>query len=534
MSLGQYFVVAVALATFRGWQWVATLYWNPPKLIAPGLDGGRHEAHLARVGIQYFGTWTVPLVCTATTFLLTPWWNWSRIDPTLQVRAIVLITSGVITWRGVTMDIDLVTGRAQVAHRSLMIALWVGLWFHPGFLIPLLHVGITWLRCWYLHQHLPIRVLQMFLGCSTGWWLVSLVAELRGVGEPARGAFLPPFLFVALCVVASHYFTSGIKKLRLGPRWHSWLRRDRLHQLTVGAYTQGWLGWWPEKRLLRLVRWLRPFDPLAKLGVLVLELSAIGLLMDPRLAVGLLVGLAGFHLVIFALSGIFFWQFVVSNLVLAGVVIAGPEGLIGASFGPLEGLIGIGVVLAFPHRRKIWKPIGLGWWDSPFYGRAEREVRGRSGTWYGLHNDFLCPHERLFGQRYGDFLVHDPHLTSHLGEVERFTIYRALMEMEDVSELQAIKDKYGVDPYDAEQAADHDRILRTFIQNFNAGRPKRVCPRWLKAPGGQMFYWGALPRFTGQEPIDRLVVRYRERWFDGERIVAVADRVISTTEFSQT
>ena len=65
-----------------------------------------------------------------------------------------------------------------------------------------------------------------------------------------------------------------------------------------------------------------------------------------------------------------------------------------------------------------------------------------------------------------------------------------------------------------------------FLQNFNAGKRKRVCPSWLKAPGGQLFHWGKLPRFTGQEPIDELVARYREEYFDGHRIVQVTDRVI--------
>ena len=49
-------------------------------------------------------------------------------------------------------------------------------------------------------------------------------------------------------------------------------------------------------------------------------------------------------------------------------------------------------------------------------------------------------------------------------------------------------------------------------------------PAWLKAPRGQLFYWGALLRFTGQEPIEELVVRYREHYFDGRTVVLVTDR----------
>ena len=64
------------------------------------------------------------------------------------------------------------------------------------------------------------------------------------------------------------------------------------------------------------------------------------------------------------------------------------------------------------------------------------------------------------------------------------------------------------------------------FRNFNAGHRKRLFPVWLKAPGGQLFYWGELPRFRGQDPIDELVIHYREHYFDGWRVVRVTDRVV--------
>ena len=60
----------------------------------------------------------------------------------------------------------------------------------------------------------------------------------------------------------------------------------------------------------------------------------------------------------------------------------------------------------------------------------------------------------------------------------------------------------------------------------DAGHRKRLFPVWLKAPGGQLFYWGELPRFSGQEPIAELVIHYREHYFDGRRVVRVTDRVV--------
>ena len=78
------------------------------------------------------------------------------------------------------------------------------------------------------------------------------------------------------------------------------------------------------------------------------------------------------------------------------------------------------------------------------------------------------------------------------------------------------------------RAARREQYLTTFLRQFNAGHRKSVVPLWLKAPGGQWFYWGKLPRFKGQEPIEELVVHYREQYFDGERIHLLIDQPVKT------
>ena len=81
--------------------------------------------------------------------------------------------------------------------------------------------------------------------------------------------------------------------------------------------------------------------------------------------------------------------------------------------------------------------------------------------------------------------------------------------------------------YDADLEAVHDKYITTFIQNFNAGHKKRLFPVWLKAPGGQLFYWGRLPRFTGQKIIVELIVRYREYYYGGGELGhVVTDEVV--------
>lgn len=406
-----------------------------------------------------------------------------------------------------------------------MVLAWIGVWFHPGFLILLLHTGITWLRSNYHHQHLPIRMMLMFLACLGALPFLGVVGPLRNAPEVID--VTTPVLFLFLCLSGSHYFVPGIQKLRLGPRWYSWMLDNRLHSITMSAYLWGWLRFLPEAGVIRFVRSLRPFDRFFQIGAVAIEIGAVFILFDQWLCLGLISMFIAFQLIVAALSGILFWQWIVVNALLVWAVWSLPPDVAGLLFGFQNGLVAAAILVLLPLRGKVWAPIALGWWDTPFSGRVHYEVKGKSGTWYGLYNDFMCPNERIFGQIYGAFLSQEKRITTHIGETANRKQFDAVNAVgEDLSKLVQAKEELGENRYDSNLEAVHDRYITAFVRNFNAGYRKRLFPLWLKAPGGQLFYWGELPRFSGQEPIDEMVIHYREHYFDGRRVVRTTDRVV--------
>jgi hypothetical protein len=72
--------------------------------------------------------------------------------------------------------------------------------------------------------------------------------------------------------------------------------------------------------------------------------------------------------------------------------------------------------------------------------------------------------------------------------------------------------------------------MRLFFKHFNAKKPKKICPSFLKAPGGQYFYWGLLSAFQGQEDVHKVVVKYREEFFDGHTFRIVYERSLKELE----
>ena len=515
-------LVTIALLTFQAWQRGITGY-RRLAMRHPVWDifGESHSARLASIRRRRFSTWTIPLALTSLGFALTPWWGWSHCDPDQVLRPVLLSAAGIVTWRAVTMDIDLATGRTFVLYRGLMFLAWMGAWVHPAFLVLLLHIGITWLRSSYHHQFMALRVILIFLAGLGALPLTELITR-------TEIEFTTPALFLLLLICASHYLVPGIGKLRLGRHWYSWIRDNRLHSIVIVAHLKGWLGFLPAKRVIGVVRLLRPLDSIFQLGTVLIELGSAFILFDQRICVILLGCFVVFHLMVAISTGIFFWQFVVVDALLFTAIFNLPPRLAADLFGWQSGSIAAALLLVFPLRGKIWRPNGLSWWDTPFCCGVDYEAKGReSGVWYALHNDFMCPHERIFGQQYGEFLSNAKRLNGHIGETTDRACREAILDSgEDVSRIATAKEELGTSLYDAELGVQHDRYFTAFLRNFNAGRRKRVCPVWLKAPGGQLFYWGTLPRFTGQEPIAELVVRYREQYFDGERIHEVTNEIV--------
>jgi hypothetical protein len=305
-----------------------------------------------------------------------------------------------------------------------------------------------------------------------------------------------------------------------------------MHHLAAGAYSWGWARFLPWKTWLQAVKLLSRCERPLQAAAFLLELLSPLALWHPRAAIGFCLGFALFHLGVFAVAGLLFWDWVLADLLLAAFVagIASDPGM-SAAFGPVPVLAGLAFMAAFPLRHKLWKPMPLGWYDTPFTQRIHWRVRGRSGRLYGLYNDFMCPHERLYGKVNGCFLAPVPVVTYHLGEVWKPELRAALVAAgPDPARLDAVKDRFGIRPVCADRAARHLAYLKRFFHELNRGARKYALPRplrWLKAPGDQIFYWGDLPPYRRQEPVSEVTLHYREEYFDGAELRRIRDEEVA-------
>jgi len=454
--------------------------------------------------------------------------SWTVLGPSWSVwRRFIIVLIAILSWKSLTLDCDIGTGNSHVQARLALLIAALLVYVHPLWVIVFVYTGNEYLGAWEHHRFLPIRMLELFSS-----FVLATVVGMHVGFSPADSSRTVIIVVLLTTLLVSHYLVPGIAKLRLGSRWYSWIRDNRLDYLTAAAYMSGWVRFLRPVVVSGALRHVQRFNRPLNLLAVGIECATAVCLVNKPLFVVVVASVCVFHVSVFLLSGICFWENVVTLLIF-GVTVLDLSADYNV-FSPLCVMAVLTLFVLFPLRRVAWAPHKLAWWDSPFVATVQWEVVGLSGIKYGLYNDWLCPHERLFGRVYGYCLTTDLFVHYHLGIVRALEVRNLLVDSNgDRAIIDNIKDAFGTCYYDCDEKRYHDHYMKQFLECLNGGARKQLFSgwfRWLKAPGSQWYYWGRSARFTGQEKIVRLDVVYREDFYDGSRFTCVSERIISTTE----
>ncbi|MFF5663172.1 hypothetical protein ACFY7F_10110 [Streptomyces griseofuscus] len=421
------------------------------------------------------------------------------------LRWFVITVIVLLTWQGATSDYDVTEPIApQRLDKRLLLLLAAASCLWPAALLPWMAVYCGRLRGWKHHAMMPLRQLKAYLA----WFFVAML-----FGASCSVAAL---LLVLGCVSFSHYVKPVWSKARLGPHPWSWAWYNRTHYLMASAYSWGWARFLRAETTARVLRRARVLDRPVNFLTMAVEAAGLIAFLDRRLLIVLLLATALFNVAVALASGILFWENIGANVALAISVTLLPGAEYGPAFGAAGALIAL-ILLLLSTADLLWQPWHLGWWDSPFTARVHWQVETVSGARLGLYNDFMCPYEREYGRVLGYFLTDEPVLHGHLGIVWDRELRDLLIQADgDQHRLHTLKQAYGHVQADEQQAREHIAYLTRMFTQLNAGAQKSPLPRplrRLKAPGGQLYRWGDLPPYRGEEPVRRITIRYEERCY---------------------
>lgn len=402
-----------------------------------------------------------------------------------------------------------------ILDRLLVVALAGAVWIGPGWVYPAV---------------LAACCLQY---AGAGWGLSPGYSNLLGF-EFVRGslAVLMVGLLVGgeqglllagvLAYQAAYYAMQAVAKSALGRHWWSWIAENRVECLVMNAHLRGWCGeGWRKAVLFRVVGILRRNRRWACGAGWVLELGWLGVLIDHRFAFVWLALTAGFHLMVFFLTGLLAWQFVVSHGVMMVCLTAGWFGgtpaMVGGGCGILamawvgwvrgkiavsaESGNGLGRGLAYSDAADLL----MAWWDGPlmrFYRWEGETVDGRR---VALPVTMFAPYDTVIT----DFPTHLMVLGLHRGldprvaidrKVARTGVWGLLIDLEERDFLYRLMDEGKEEPKDlrapsvpeiwegnqGKELPDEGEVLRDFFRALNRDRGNRwarLVRRWPHFPG---------------------------------------------------
>ena len=504
--------------------WLTAAYWLLD--LAIRRDGwSKLFGSQARLPVFAQTMWCLPI------FALASVWHWSHVPESFSVRLLSIVIAAGLCWKATTKDIDPVFADPCWAERITLPFLVAAIWLSPAFVLAVVYLLTHPFRLWEHHSTFPMRVLLAVAGYLACAGIALCIA-------PTLFRDSAVFFFFVTTIQISHYLITALAKAWLGPAPSSWVTDNRLHHLVATSYSWGWAKFLPWHVWRRVIGAVKLVEKPMQLAAFSLELFAPIAMVHPYAAIGFSLAWGGFHIGVFALSGLLFWDWTFANIAIAAAIFCLPASVAAHAYG-WQSLIACFVFLVvFPLRHKLWKPMPLGWWDTPFTQRMHWIAVGESGTRYGVYNNFMCPNERLYGKLHACFLAPRKGITYHLGEVWKHDLRDAIRDAgPDLEKLQRVRDRYGVEPRDEQLASNHIAYLKRFFWEINEGARKWVFPRglrWLKAPGDQVFYWGDLTSFSGQEKVRQIELVYREEYFDGQSLVRLTEEHVMTLDIDET
>jgi len=236
-------------------------------------------------------------------------------------------------------------------------------------------------------DYIPVVESAIFLGVAhslLGAGIAARMRDLVGRLEALNLTRASTILFMlAVAFHFSNYFFSGLQKVVLEGGPFLWVMENPTHQLALYAVEGGFLpvAHWPWVRDVALGI-ATSMEALINLTILLGQLAALICIArrGSMIAVTLFYDLT--HLVIFLVSGIFFWKWIIMNLALVAAMRRLPAWVEGKN-------VVVAGMLAVVLAPQVFNIVRLGWYDSPAMVLSELVAVTEDGREYQVPSNYF-------------------------------------------------------------------------------------------------------------------------------------------------
>ncbi len=328
--------------------------------------------------------------------------SWKEFEKGSLLKFIIVMMSGLLTWFYISYDYNLFFNQSHFLDRILLFVLLISIFWKPIFVFLFLTVLLPVVNQFKILAgysgeaivHLPLSILILF---SVFLICFFFTKKYR----------IHNFIFLSCCIIAAHYFPSGLGKLNM-----NWIVHDKLYYLLSATYTSGWLGFLEPETITVICKWFQPFNQILKIFTLIIEVGAIFFFAHRWFARFLLLGFVCVHLGAAFLTGIFFWIWMVIAIMMFIFITKKNLFFEVLIFSRFHFLTGFFLILTSSY----WcKPAKLSWYDSHYNYTFRFEAELESGRKVQLMPRFFEPYDIQFTSTFFNYLHRTPFTGCLLG-----------------------------------------------------------------------------------------------------------------------
>lgn len=412
--------------------------------------------------------------------------SWTDLDHGAALRLMMLPVIVLLGWKTGLGAFNFFTGELYLLDRVLVVALGVGAWYRPVFLLAF----VTQVRIVNEQFSYPFGTIEamdefgaiVLVACAAGHALHVITGRQS----------TSPVLLVIVTSIAGHFYLPGRGKLAI-----DWFGNTDLSNLPLASYTAGFGastdGSWARAMAELFERMNMPL----MVGTIVLELLVIVAVAHLKVFRWWLPAMLAFHFVIFAATGLLFLSWIVVEIVvLVALFTPSLRSWVAENLTPARGVIAVMAVLGSPV---LFHAAGLAWIDGPVSYGYELEAVGESGQAYHVPLSTFAPleHEMIFGS---------PQLTATIPLTGG---YGAMVDTTGLAELEAVETFDDLEALEATQPAS--TLVDTsedFLLAFFDGTAVDRSNHWPLRFGPPLYFWSGrpAPAYDYEEPLVLLEV----------------------------
>lgn len=444
--------------------------------------------------------------------------RWKHIDIP-YARTIVLLYSSILTWILTTYQFNYLFGHWHWPDRLFVFICWILIGVHPLFTLPFLIGSYSILAQFNYGPGAAVTIFYdptfFFLTLFFAYLLLKIVKDIKP----------RVFLVTALALKASCYFVTGFTKATLGEHPLQWALTAKIYLGFSWVKYTGW-HWFTGKLLGEELFWfLSTFNRPMAIFVFLLELAALLLIFNKRIALVLLLLFSSFHFFTFVFVGISFWTWALENFILFGWILALDENFADNLFA-LQNVPGFLLVVTLVVSLGAI-PSNIGWWSVRSHYAFELSVTNDRGRTFQVGQSIFAPFHRKFS-----FLLTQDYIIDRVilpSVVFDYPTAKAINQtLRTKKDFHRLKKRFGINRYDPKGARFFDRIVKKFFRNYAKLSSVRQgyfyhFTKWTHAPVMVFYYqkpW-AIQRDEIPGKIENVRVSLKQGFFNGSRNVTV-------------